>query len=63
MQQGGDDPQLLALYFQFGRYLLMSSSRPGGLPANLQGLWAEGLTPPSTNGWRRPDGAGDAGRR
>ena len=46
MQEGGDDPQLLALYFQFGRYLLMSSSRPGGLPANLQGLWAEGLTPP-----------------
>jgi len=46
IEEGGDDPQLLALYFQFGRYLLMSSSRPGGLPANLQGLWAEGLTPP-----------------
>jgi len=46
IQEGGDDPQLLALYFQFGRYLLMSSSRSGGLPANLQGLWAEGLTPP-----------------
>ncbi len=46
IQQGDDDPQLLAIYFQFGRYLLMSSSRPGGLPANLQGLWAEGLTPP-----------------
>jgi len=27
------------MYFQYGRYLLMSSSRPGGLPANLQGLW------------------------
>jgi alpha-L-fucosidase 2 len=46
MQQGGDDPQLIALYFQFGRYLLLSSSRPGGLPANLQGLWAEGMAPP-----------------
>lgn len=33
------DPALAALYFQFGRYLLMGSSRPGGLPANLQGLW------------------------
>jgi len=44
--QGGDDPQLLGIYFQYGRYLLMGSSRPGGLPANLQGLWAEGLTPP-----------------
>jgi len=34
------------LYFQFGRYLLISSSRKNGLPANLQGIWAEGLTPP-----------------
>lgn len=33
------DPGLVATYFQYGRYLLMSSSRPGGLPANLQGLW------------------------
>ena len=46
VQKGGDDPQLLTLYFQYGRYLLLSSSRPGGLPANLQGLWADGLTPP-----------------
>ena len=46
MQAGGDDPQLLATYFQYGRYLLMSSSRPGTMPANLQGLWADGLTPP-----------------
>jgi alpha-L-fucosidase 2 len=46
LQQGGDDPQLVALYFQFGRYLLLSSSRPGGLPANLQGLWADGMAPP-----------------
>lgn len=38
---GGRDVQLPVLYFNFGRYLLISSSRPGGLPANLQGLWAE----------------------
>lgn len=37
---GNSDPQLPALYFNFGRYLLISSSRPGLLPANLQGLWA-----------------------
>jgi alpha-L-fucosidase 2 len=35
----GNDPDLAALYFQFGRYLLISCSRPGGQPANLQGLW------------------------
>jgi hypothetical protein len=34
------------LYYQFGRYLLISSSRKNGLPANLQGIWAEGLAPP-----------------
>jgi len=34
------------LFFQFGRYLLMSSSRPGSLPAQLQGVWAAGLNPP-----------------
>ncbi len=44
--KGAGDPALIALYFQYGRYLLMSSSRPGGLPANLQGLWNESLTPP-----------------
>jgi alpha-L-fucosidase 2 len=42
----GDDPQLAALYFQFGRYLLISSSRPGCQPANLQGLWNESMNPP-----------------
>jgi alpha-L-fucosidase 2 len=41
----GHDPQLVALYFQFGRYLLISSSRPGGQPANLQGIWNDQLTP------------------
>ena len=42
----GNDPQLAALYYQFGRYLLISSSRPGGQPATLQGLWNESLNPP-----------------
>ncbi|MBN1393253.1 MAG: glycoside hydrolase family 95 protein [Sedimentisphaerales bacterium] len=42
----GNDPQLAALYFQFGRYLLISSSRPGCQPANLQGLWNQEMNPP-----------------
>jgi len=42
----GNDPQLAALYFQFARYLLISSSRPGGQPANLQGIWNDSMTPP-----------------
>ena len=41
----GDDPQLAELYFQFGRYLLICSSQPGGQPANLQGIWANSLNP------------------
>jgi alpha-L-fucosidase 2 len=41
----GNDPHLVELYFQFGRYLLISSSRPGGQPANLQGIWNDQLTP------------------
>ncbi|KAA6432442.1 glycoside hydrolase N-terminal domain-containing protein [Rufibacter glacialis] len=44
--QNKPDPQLPALYYNFGRYLLISSSQPGGLPANLQGLWAEELQTP-----------------
>ncbi|MBI2513275.1 MAG: glycoside hydrolase family 95 protein [Opitutae bacterium] len=40
------DPALAALYFDYARYLLISCSRPGGQPANLQGLWADGLWPP-----------------
>lgn len=43
--QGGDDPELEQLMFQYGRYLLASSSRPGGLPANLQGLWNDSNRP------------------
>ena len=39
------DPQLAALYFQFGRYLLISCSQPGGQPATLQGLWNEQILP------------------
>ncbi|MGX5691102.1 glycoside hydrolase family 95 protein [Arcticibacter tournemirensis] len=42
----GYDPQLVALYFQFGRYLLISSSQPGGQAANLQGLWNNSMSPP-----------------
>ena len=42
----GNDPQLAALYFQFGRYLLISTSRPGGQPAPLQGIWNESMNPP-----------------
>jgi alpha-L-fucosidase 2 len=39
------DPQLVGLYFQFGRYLLISSSQPGNQPANLQGIWNHKLNP------------------
>jgi alpha-L-fucosidase 2 len=46
MQNGYVDTDLIELYYQFGRYLLISSSRPGGLPANLQGIWADGMQPP-----------------
>ncbi len=46
VQHGADDPGLMALYFQFGRYLLISCSRPGGMPANLQGLWNEAMNAP-----------------
>lgn len=40
------NPELEALYFQYGRYLLISSSRTPGVPANLQGLWNESINPP-----------------
>ncbi|MDR3700582.1 MAG: glycoside hydrolase family 95 protein [Candidatus Sulfopaludibacter sp.] len=40
------DPALVALLFQYGRYLMIGSSRPGGQPANLQGLWNESNNPP-----------------
>ena len=46
-----DDPSLLALYFEFGRYLLISSSRPGGQPANLQGIWNQDMNPAWGSKW------------
>lgn len=46
MRRGGADPGMFALYFQYGRYLLIASSRPGSLPANLQGIWNEHFLPP-----------------
>ncbi|CAM4499039.1 glycoside hydrolase family 95 protein [Paenibacillus macerans] len=45
-RQGAEDHGLIAIYFQFGRYLLISSSRPGSLPANLQGIWNNSFLPP-----------------
>jgi alpha-L-fucosidase 2 len=42
----GNDPHLAVLTFQYGRYLLIGSSRPGGQPANLQGIWNDKLRPP-----------------
>ena len=42
----GNDPQLAAFVFQYGRYLLIASSRAGGQPANLQGIWNDKLRPP-----------------
>lgn len=41
-----NDPQLVTLYYQYGRYLLISSSQPGGQPANLQGIWNNRMQPP-----------------
>ena len=41
-----NDPQLVTLYYQYGRYLLISSSQPGGQPANLQGIWNDKIRPP-----------------
>lgn len=44
--RNGNDPQLVTLYFQFGRYLLIAASQPGGQPANLQGIWNPLMDPP-----------------
>lgn len=46
IKEGGEDLGLISLYFQFGRYLLISSSRPGTMPANLQGIWNKDMMPP-----------------
>jgi alpha-L-fucosidase 2 len=48
---GGADPGLATLLYQYGRYLLISSSRPGGLPANLQGIWNDSMRPPWSANW------------
>ena len=47
----GRDPGLAALYYQFGRYLLIASSRPGTQPANLQGIWNHQIRPPWSANW------------
>jgi len=49
--EGAADPQFVALYAQFGRYLLLASSRPGTEPANLQGVWNESFDPPWNSGY------------
>jgi alpha-L-fucosidase 2 len=46
IKTGGEDLHLLPIYFQFGRYMLISSSRPGTLAANLQGIWNDSVDPP-----------------
>ena len=44
--RGANDPALVETFFQYGRYLLIASSRPGGQPANLQGIWNDQVRPP-----------------
>jgi alpha-L-fucosidase 2 len=51
VMRGASDPGMVELHFNYGRYLLISSSRPGGLPANLQGLWNHELNAPWFGGW------------
>jgi alpha-L-fucosidase 2 len=51
VNQGVEDKHLMALYFQYGRYLLISSSRPGTQPANLQGIWNRQIRPPWSCNW------------
>ncbi len=50
-RKGAADPGLAALYFQFGRYLLMGSSRPSCQPANLQGIWSAEIRSPWSDNW------------
>ena len=47
----GNDPNFAALFFQYGRYLMISCSRPGGIPANLQGLWNQDMSPAWNGGY------------
>lgn len=46
VKDGGEDPHLIGIYYQFGRYLLIGSSRPKTMAANLQGIWNDSLNPP-----------------
>lgn len=50
-EYGAKDPGLVELLFQYGRYLLISSSRPGTQPANLQGIWNKDVRPPWSSNW------------
>jgi alpha-L-fucosidase 2 len=51
VKNGAHDPALAALFFQYGRYLLIASSRPGSQPANLQGIWNDKVQPPWCSSW------------
>ncbi|HTK09027.1 MAG TPA: glycoside hydrolase N-terminal domain-containing protein [Ktedonobacteraceae bacterium] len=51
VRQGGSDEGLIVLYFQYGRYLLIASSRPGTQPANLQGIWNDSIRPAWNSNW------------
>ncbi|MBS6194915.1 MAG: glycoside hydrolase family 95 protein [Clostridiales bacterium] len=51
VQEGKEDPALYALYYQYGRYLLIASSREGSLPANLQGIWSWEMRAPWSSNW------------
>ena len=51
LRDGNADDGLFALLFHYGRYLLMSSSRPGSQPANLQGIWNDLVRPPWSCNW------------
>lgn len=51
LKTGAQDPSLYALYFQYGRYLLIASSREGSLPANLQGIWSWEVRAPWSSNW------------
>jgi alpha-L-fucosidase 2 len=48
---GADDPGLVVLHFQYGRYLLIAGSRPGGQPPNLQGIWNDEVRAPWSSNW------------
>lgn len=51
LKNRGEDNALFALYFQYGRYLMIASSRKGSLPANLQGIWSWQLQAPWSSNW------------